>query len=232
MVPIYDHSPFRWPVAPVVTWSLIGINVLVYLLEIGTENGTFWPVLASLALTPAELTRVVPHAGIVPPEATLLTSMFLHGSWAHLLGNMVYLWVFGDDIEEALGRWRFLVFYLLSGVAASLAYAAVNAGSTTPLLGASGAIAGVLSAYLLLRPCAKVTILLVPIVFRLPALVVIGFWALLQIYHIASRPDDEVAYMAHVGGMIAGLVLFLALRPRNVRILECLWDPEARDALT
>jgi membrane associated rhomboid family serine protease len=153
------------------------------------------------------------------------------GGWEHLLGNMVYLWVFGDDIEEALGPVRFILFYLLCGIAAALAYSLLDIHSRTTLVGASGAIAGILAAYLLLRPCAKVSVFVLRIVVRVRAYWVIGGWGLLQAYLLAQRPNDDVAYSAHVAGLIVGAALFVWLRPAGVQLLECVEEP-LEDAAT
>lgn len=153
--------------------------------------------------------------------------MFLHGGWEHILGNMIYLWVFGDDIEDALGPLRFLAFYLLTGIGAGLFFAYLNPKSTMPLIGASGAISGILAAYLLLRPCAKVSVFVLRFVVRVRAYWVIGGWVLLQLYQIASQNDDGVAYVAHGGGLIAGALLFLVMRPAGVRLFECVEEEEA-----
>jgi membrane associated rhomboid family serine protease len=221
--PLYDHNPFKYPRPPVVTWGLIAVNIIIFLFEIGSGQST-QAILASFAANPAAITHDVQATGPVPPEVTLLTSMFLHGGWGHLLGNMIYLWVFGDDIEEALGSLRFLIFYLLCGIIAALVFVAFNMHSTTPLIGASGAISGVLAAYLLLRPCARVTVFILRIVLRLRAYWVIGAWALLQIFLLAQHSNDGVAYLAHVGGLVAGAILFVVMRPAGVELFECV-DP-------
>jgi membrane associated rhomboid family serine protease len=226
VIPLYDHNPFRLPVPPWITFALIAVNVAVFLVQISVGDAANTSIIIALGAIPSEIDRFAPHVGWLTADRTLLTCMFLHESWGHLLGNMIFLFVFGDDIEEALGHWRFLAFYLLCGVAGSLAYVAVNADSDQPLIGASGAIAGILGAYLLIRPCAKITVLFVYLPIRLPAWLVIGMWALLQVIHIAGKDNDGVAYMAHVGGLAAGVVLFLMMRPRHVRLLECVWDPE------
>ena len=155
-----------------------------------------------------------------PPALTLVTSMFLHGGWMHLLGNILYLWIFGNNIEDAMGHVKFLIFYLICGVIASMTHVFFDANSTIPSLGASGAIAGVLGAYLILHPKQSVRVL-VPFGFfsritELPAIVVIGFWALLQVFgglgSIAHTAQSGVAYMAHVGGFVAGLILVFLFR--------------------
>jgi rhomboid family protein len=154
--PLYDDNPLKFPVPPLVTWGLIALNVLIFIIEVSSSTEASNAIIASFGATPAALVRDIPLTGGMPPELTLITSMFLHGGWEHLLGNMIYLWVFGDDIEAALGRVRFIIFYLAAGIIAALAYIALNPHSTTPLVGASGAISGILAAYLMLRPCAKV----------------------------------------------------------------------------
>jgi membrane associated rhomboid family serine protease len=139
---------------------------------------------------------------------------------------MVYLFVFGDDIEEALGWRRFLAFYLACGILAALAFVALNPHATTPLVGASGAISGVLAAYLLLRPCAKVSVFVLRVVVRVRAYWVIGGWALLQLYAFGAGAEDGVAYAAHLGGLAAGAGLFLMMRPASVILFACNEQPE------
>ena len=220
--PLYDDNPFKLPVAPVATWGLIALNVLIFVIQISSDAPTEHAIVASFGATPAALIRDVHATSAVPPELTLATSMFLHGGWDHLLGNMVYLWVFGDDIEEALGWARFLVFYLLCGVLAALAFVALYPHSMTPLVGASGAISGVLAAYLLLRPCAKVSVFVLRVVVRVRAYWVIGGWILLQLFYFGSQTNDGVAYGAHLGGLVAGAALFWLMRPRTVELFECI----------
>jgi membrane associated rhomboid family serine protease len=153
--------------------------------------------------------------------------MFLHGSILHIVGNMVFLWVFGDDIEEALGHGRFLAFYLACGVCAGIAFVLSDPNSSIELIGASGAIAGVLAAYLLFRPCAKVTVLIIWLPVRVRSFWVIGGWAIWQFYEIANRVQDGVAYWTHVGGLVAGAILFVLMRPPGVELFECADTPPA-----
>jgi membrane associated rhomboid family serine protease len=227
VLPLYDENPFKWPVPPYATWGLIAVNVLVFAVESAAPDETLAAVLGALGMVPAELFHLAPHPGILPPEVTLVTSSFLHGGFAHLFGNMLFLFIFGDDIEEALGPLRFLVFYFLTAIASDLAYAASNPHSLMPIIGASGAIAGVLAAYLLLRPCAKVLIAIgwIPIL-RVRAYWILGSWIALQVYHVLNQPGDEVAYMAHVGGFVAGGALFLAFKPAWVELFECIEYPD------
>jgi membrane associated rhomboid family serine protease len=226
VIPLYDHNPFRLPVPPWMTFALIGVNVAIFLIQISVGDAANTAIIIAFGAIPSEIDRFAPHVGWIAADRSLVTCMFLHEGWDHILGNMLFLFVFGDDIEEALGPWRFLAFYLLCGIAGSLAYVAVNAHSNQPLIGASGAIAGVLGAYMLIRPCARVVVLVIYLPIRVPAWLMIGLWALLQVVHLAGKDNEGVAYMAHVGGLVAGVVLFLLMRPRHVRLLQCIWDPE------
>ena len=227
VIPLYDENPFKWAIPPYATWALIAVNVIVFALQAGASDDTATAVILALGTVPAEIFHSVPHPGVLPAEITLVTSSFLHGGWGHLLGNMLFLFIFGDDIEEALGPWRFLAFYLLTGIAADLAYCVANPESTMPIVGASGPIAGILAAYLLLRPCAKVLIAVgwIPI-WRVRAYWILGSWIALQVYHVLDKPGGEIAYMAHVGGFVAGGLLFLALRPAWVELFECIEYPD------
>lgn len=157
--PLYDDNPFRNPTMPYVTWGLIALNGALFLVMLGALIEQQTEVVLGYAVVPAQLSGIFAFYTVGWPEVTLLTGLFLHAGWQHVLGNMVHLWVFGDDIEELLGPLGFQPFYMLAGIAATLVYVAFNARSTVPLVGASGAISGVLAAYLMLRPCAKVTIL-------------------------------------------------------------------------
>jgi membrane associated rhomboid family serine protease len=222
VLPLYDDNPFTKPTVPVVTWGLIAINVLVFLLQEGAPEETVQWMTVSFGFTPSAFAHDAPQAGPLPPALTLLTSMFIHGGWGHLLGNMLYLFIFGDDIEEALGRLRFIVFYLAGGVIATLGYYALDVHSGVTLIGASGAISAILSAYLMLRPCAKVTALVLRVIVRVRAYWVIGGWIMLQLVSLVAGEKDGVAYMAHGGGLVAGVVLFVLMRPDGVSLFECM----------
>ncbi|MDI6799792.1 MAG: rhomboid family intramembrane serine protease [Actinomycetota bacterium] len=212
MIPIRDENPTR--TFPFVTISLIAVNSAVFLYELSLGSG-FDAFIRSFGATPCLiLTKGGPYVYI-----TLLTSIFLHGSWFHLLGNMLYLWIFGNNVEDVLGHLGFILFYLLSGLGGASAHVIMNPASSLPSLGASGAIAGVLAAYLILFPLAGVDVA-IPIFFfisivRLPALIVIGFWFVLQLlngYFSAMSPMMEaggVAWFAHIGGFLIGLLLAL-----------------------
>jgi membrane associated rhomboid family serine protease len=154
--------------------------------------------------------------------------MFLHGGWLHVLLNMLFLFVFGDNIEDALGRARFIAFYLLCGIAGGAAHVLASPQSNIPLVGASGAIAGVIAAYMMIRPCAKITVLVfgfIPI--RLASYWVLGFWALTQIWHVFSLEKSDTAWWAHVGGLAAGAILIVVMRPAGVALFECMRPEDA-----
>jgi membrane associated rhomboid family serine protease len=201
MLPIGDDDSARRTV-PVVTYALIVINVLFFLVEL-TAGDAF-----------IEQWSVIPRQLLANPLAefiTVFTAMFMHAGWLHLGGNMLYLWIFGDNVEDRLGHAKFLIFYLLCGIVATYAQVLVNPNSNVPNLGASGAIAGVLGAYLIMFPGGRVQVMMGRGVIPMPAIVVIGFWAVLQLFSSFGAAGDTggVAYMAHVGGFVAGLVLVM-----------------------
>ena len=207
MFPIRDHNPSGK--TPFVTFALIAINILVFLGYFTTlTEGQLNDFFLTWGLVPA---RFLSGQGL----ETIVTSMFLHGGWMHLAGNMLFLWIYGDNLEEEMGHFGFLIFYLASGVAAGLAQALPDPGSPIPMVGASGAIAGVMGGYLLLFPKAKVDVLFIFVVFfrifAIPAWIVLGIWLAIQIFSGVATPGDAggVAYWAHVGGFVAGLVLTL-----------------------
>ena len=220
MIPIRDENPTRS--VSFVTFGLIFLNVLIFIheLRLSSDDQT-QAFLASFALTPAHLI----HSPSPSVYATIFTSMFLHGGWMHLIGNMWFLWIFGNNIEDAVGHFRFIVFYLLCGVAAASAQVAISPESTIPMIGASGAISGVLGAYLLLFPRARV-LTLVPIwiflqFIRVPAVIFLLLWFLLQFLSgLAMRQFDRsggVAFWAHIGGFVAGMLLIVPFKKRGVR---------------
>jgi membrane associated rhomboid family serine protease len=202
MLPIGDDDSTRRNV-PLVTYALIALNILFFFVELSGGDA----FIARWAFVP---NRFMAHPGT--DFLTIFTSMFMHAGWLHLGGNMLYLWIFGDNVEDRLGPVKFLAFYLLCGIAATCSQLAFSMGSNVPNLGASGAIAGVLGAYILMFPQAKVSVLQGQTVIPVPALIVIGLWFVLQLFSgIGSIADSAnsggVAYMAHVGGFIAGVVL-------------------------
>ena len=213
MFPVGDDNT-RVRTLPVVTYSLIALNVLIFLLQLsgGDQFVKDW------AFIPARFSAA-PAADAV----TIFTAMFMHGGWLHLFSNMLFLWIFGDNVEDRFGHLPFLVFYLLVGVAATFAQFAFAAGSSVPNVGASGAIAGVLGAYLLMFPQSRVNVLLGRQIVAMPAIIVLGLWIVLQLfsgvgtiaYTDESADVGGVAYMAHIGGFFAGLLLTFLFRPAS-----------------
>ena len=214
MFPIGDENEQGSGVA-FVTMGLIALNVLAFLFEINQPSEAAlqsfieaWGVVPREYSAGRDLAPSIPY----PFWTTLLTSMFLHGGWGHLGGNMLFLWIFGDNLEHRLGHLRFVVFYLVCGLAAGLAHILANANSTIPTVGASGAISGVLGGYLLMFPRNRVYVMTYGGVATVPAMLMLGLWILLQFINgfgsIANTPETGgVAYLAHIGGFIAGLVL-------------------------
>jgi membrane associated rhomboid family serine protease len=208
MIPIGDDNSAR-RITPVVTYTLIALNVLMFFLELNNGNAFI------------ERWAFVPSRFLADPVGdfpTLFTAMFMHAGWVHLLGNMLYLWIFGDNVEDRLGHGMYTVFYILCGLGATFAQLAFSLGSSIPNLGASGAIAGVLGAYLVMFPRGSVNVLLGRVVTRMSALIVIGFWIVIQIFSQVSAftassqtEGGGVAYMAHIGGFVAGVVLTFLL---------------------
>ena len=210
MMPIGDDNSSRRTV-PLVTYALIALNVLFFFVELSGGDAFIekWAFIPSRFL-----------ANPLGESLTLITSMFMHVGWLHLGSNMLYLWIFGDNVEDRFGHIKFAVFYLLCGLAATFAQLAFGPGSTLPNLGASGAVAGVLGAYILLFPQGRIRVLQGQQVIQVPALIVIGLWIVLQLFSgigsIASTAQaGGVAYMAHIGGFVAGLGLTFLLRGRS-----------------
>ncbi|MBE9166547.1 rhomboid family intramembrane serine protease [Pleurocapsales cyanobacterium LEGE 06147] len=219
MIPLNDNNPTK--ITPYVTYTLIAINILVFIYQLSLSPQELTQFFQNYALVPRRLTEGFTSselALIVPPVLTLFTSQFLHGGFLHIGGNMLYLWIFGNNIEEQLGRFRYIIFYLICGALAALAQWFFSMQSTVPALGASGAIAGVMGAYIIKFPKARI-LALVPIgffltTFRIPAIVFLGFWFVMQaFYGIAGlqAPSDVgaggVAYWAHAGGFVFGVIL-------------------------
>jgi membrane associated rhomboid family serine protease len=219
MIPLRDVIPTR--TTPVVTVGLIALNIAFFLYE--------------QTLGPRGLDSFVRTWGLVPVDFAwdrVVTSMFLHGGWGHIVGNMLYLWIFGDNVEDRLGHVRFVIFYLLCGTAAALAQTFINSDSSIPMIGASGAISGVLGAYLLLFPHSRV-LTLIPIIFfiqivEVPAIVLLGLWFLMQIFSgvgsLGNQADvGGIAFWAHIAGFAAGLLLVNILKQPERQTVEW-WD--------
>jgi membrane associated rhomboid family serine protease len=217
MIPLRDVIPSR--TTPYITVTIILLNTVAWLFEV--------------TMPPDFLGEFLQVYGVVPADlhpATLITSMFLHGSWSHVLGNMWYLWIFGDNVEDRLGHGRFIVFYLLCGITAAVGQVVIDPTSTLPTIGASGAIAGVMGAYFVLYPRARVLTLVPLIIFweiiELPAILLLGFWFVLQLFNAgavavtASTGGGGVAFAAHVAGFVVGMLGVFVFRKREVSA----WD--------
>ncbi len=239
MLPLKDDIPTRS--VPFVTVGIIALNILVFLYQVSLElgdapgaRGAAQALVLEFGLIPCRLASLCEVPGDFPsPLLTIFTSMFMHGGLFHIFGNMLYLWIFGNNVEDTLGHGRFLGFYLACGVAAALSQTLIAPSSTIPMIGASGAVSGILGAYLFLFPHASVLTLIVFGFFirivRIPALIVLGFWIVVQFLNgivtfgataATGEPQGGVAFFAHIGGFFAGVVLLFALRSRRrVRLL-------------
>ena len=224
LFPLKDYNPLTRIPFQYVTVCIIGTCVAVFLWQVSLAAGGEAAVLG-LGAIPAVVfggRELTPELVLVPAPLTLVTSMFLHGGWMHLLGNMVFLWIFGDNIEDSMGHLRFLVFYLACGVVAALAHAGLNADSIVPMVGASGAISGVLGAYLVLHPRTQVLVLFMYMVTRLPAFVVLGLWIGFQVFNasMSGGTGGGTAWWAHIGGFIAGAALIVPFRHKTVPLFD------------
>ena len=232
MIPLKDDNPSY--TKPIVTVSILIANVLVFLFQLLLSRSGEQIFIFETAAIPFELTHFVdrtelpiPGTNFAFPEAllpfplTLFSAMFVHGGFTHIGSNMLYLWIFGNNVEDAMGHVRFVFFYLISGVIATLVHVIADPNSTVPMIGASGAIAGVLGAYFVLYPHARVKTLVILIIFiqivQIPAVLLLGFWFLMQIMNIGG--GGGVAWYAHIGGFLAGMFLirrFERVRPRGI----------------
>jgi len=225
-VPLSDDNPLEHLPFQYVTVGLIAVNVLVYVLFTSSMFAdALEPVAYAFGVVPAvfnDFRELPPEYALIPESLTLITYQFVHGGFLHLLSNMLFLWVFGDNVEDAMGHWRFLFFYLLCGVGAALVHDFVQPRSVAPLVGASGAVSGVIAAYLILHPRVKVWVLVLwRLPLRLQAFWVLGFWVGLQVVMIlAASEDDEVAWWAHIGGLATGAILVLFMRRRGVPLFD------------
>ncbi len=224
MIPVHDDNPTH--IIPWVTMALIAACVLTYIWQVLHDPHGQQVIVYALGVIPAVLIEdaaLAPEISWLPAGMTIFTSMFLHGGFMHLAGNMLYLWVFGNNIEDAMGHVRFIVFYLLCGVIAVYAYALPESGSVIPMIGASGAISGVLGAYLLLHPKARVLVIIplgfYPLSLRLPAVFVLVFWFVMQLVNSFSNNEQGgIAFAAHIGGFIAGMLLIVVFKHKSIPI--------------
>ncbi len=220
MIPLKDDNPTQ--TYPYVTISIIVINTIVFFYEISLGSD-FSPFLNRYGAKPLFVMNMTSPIGYPSPFTTIFTSMFLHGGLLHVGGNMLYLWIFGNNIEDSMGHLRFIIFYLVSGIVAVYTFSLLNPMSITPMVGASGAVSGVLGAYLILFPRAKV-LTLVPLGFymqmiKVPAIFVLGMWIVVQIINgsVSRGGGSGVAWFAHIGGFAAGMILIGLFKKREVR---------------
>ena len=213
-LPLKDENPTSR--LPIVTIFLIALNILIFVyIEFSSIELRY--IVFKMGAIPYELTHFTTLKGIprIFPPLTLITSMFLHGSWFHLLGNMLYLWIFGNNVEDYLGRVRFILFYFITGLGASLAHILTHANSQTPMVGASGAIAGILGAYLILYPAARVLTLVFIWIVPVPAALILMLWFFCQVMNIGI--GGGVAWFAHIGGFLIGLILIKQVFPPRAK---------------
>jgi len=210
--PFKDDNPTS--IKPYISWFLIALCTVVFLYQIVLDQSEFNAFIISFGITPINLINS-PHN----QWFTIISSMFLHGNISHLMGNMVYLWIFGDNIEDSFGRFRFIIFYILCGLSAVFAQILYNPTSSVPMIGASGAIAGILGAYIVMFPRAKIWVFMwIIFIVRLitvPAFIVLGIWMGLQLINVIDQGQSGVAYSAHIGGFIAGMLLAPILKKRD-----------------
>lgn len=219
-LPLHDRNPIVHIRFPYVNYGLIAFTTLVFLAQSALPPGQFELATISFGLIPVVVRDLV--AGPLPwlpDQITLVTYAFLHASWLHLLSNLLFLWIFGDNIEDALGHWRYLAFYLLAAAGAGLAHTLFYLDDYSPLIGASGAVAGVMGAYVMLYPHARVFVLariVIPLPLPLPAFWMLGFWFLTQIFYALLGSGEPIAWWAHIGGMLTGAGLVLVFKRRDV----------------
>ena len=227
LLPLKDYNPLKRISFQYVTVALIATCVGVFLWQMSLDQDDSRRMVLGLGAIPSVLfhERQLPgELVLAPAELTLITSMFMHGGWMHLLGNMLFLWVLGDNVEDATGHLRFVFFYVICGIAAALTHAALNPHSVAPMIGASGAISGVIGAYLVLHPKARILTLVVRFLVPLPAFVILGIWSVLQFFNAAATgagaEGGGTAWWAHVGGLVAGVVLIVPMRQKHVPLLD------------
>ena len=225
MIPLKDDNPTSG--RPIITYFIIGLCVVIFLMQLGTQSYKTGQLFYSYGLIPSVLMghkQLPMDLYAVPAYVTIFSSMFMHGGFMHLIGNMLYMWIFADNIEDNLGATRFIIFYLLCGIGAAMAQVLMDTHSQVPMVGASGAIGGVLGAYLINHPNARVLVL-IPFGFfsqliKIKALYVLGFWFILQF--ISS--GGGVAYAAHIGGFVSGMILILFFnKKRKTKVIKGPW---------
>ena len=207
---------------PYVCYSLIGLCCFIFLWQSTLPINLNQNAIYNFGVIPAAV--LGDQQGLIHPYLTIFTSMFMHGGWMHLIGNMVFLWIFGDNIEDSMGHKKFFVFYLISGIFAALLQALIDPSSTTPMIGASGAIAGLLGAYLVLHPKANVNVLFWLFIFitviKVPAFIVLSIWIISQFFSASMSSEGGVAYFAHIGGFLSGALLINFFKSPHIKLFQ------------
>lgn len=224
-IPLYDYNRLRHIVRPYVNYTLVVFTTVIFFVTGGFDQYAVESAAVGYGFIPSVVNDFEDLPAIyvrVPEDATYLTYAFLHANWLHLGGNLLFLWVFGDNIEDAVGHVRYALFYAACAAVAAFVHSSVNPTSTAPLIGASGAVAGVVGAYLVLHPRVKLWVLAFGrIPLKLSAALVLGAWALFQIFNLLMAvPDEAVAWWAHLGGMACGALLIVVLRRRGVPLFD------------
>ncbi len=217
LFPLSDINPTKRK--PIVSWVILASCIFIFIYQYSLDFHSEQITILTFGMIPSVLFNIKQLSTelvIIPSYLTLISSMFLHGGWMHLIGNMAYLYIFGDNIEDVLGKIKFLIFYVLCGIFAALSQALVDINSDVPMIGASGAISGILGAYLILFPKKEIKIFfwffIFIKIFKIPAMYVIGAWIFIQFFSLNNGENSNIAYAAHIGGFIAGLILIFLLK--------------------
>ncbi len=221
--PLHDSNKIKHIKFAYVNYSLIAITTIVFIFQSILPQNASDGIVVGFGMIPMVVNDLIPQQiAWFPEELTFISYMFLHADWLHLLSNMLFLWIFGDNIEDALGHTKYLIFYLLCGVFAAMAHYYFNQDSNGPLIGASGAVAGVMGAYVLLFPFARLLVIakiIIPIPLKIPAFWMLGFWILTQFFFVIIGSEDNIAWWAHIGGFTAGIILAVILKRKEFPLL-------------
>ena len=225
-LPLFDRNPIRYIQSAHVTLAILFLCLCVFFYQVTLSKEAEYIFILMYGATPSSIFNGTPlsqYESLIPAGFTILTSMFLHGDFMHLAGNMLFLWVLGDNIEDELGHLRFLLFYVVCGIAGAVAHSLVDITSEIPMIGASGAISGIIGAYLILHPKAPIKTLIWFFVIEVPAWLLLGMWTCIQfsnIFFSGSSGIAEVAWWAHVGGFITGVILIILFRKKNLKLFD------------
>ncbi len=226
MIPLKDENPSN--TIPIVNVSLILANIFVFIYQYFVAPGGPSALFYQLGCIPYEFSHIsdIGPPALIPVPLTILSAMFVHGGLIHLISNMLFLWIFGDNVEDRLGHLRYLLFYLVCGIAASLSHIATNFDSQIPSIGASGAVAGVMGAYMFLFPKARIRTLMIWLIFiqviRIPAIIILGYWILIQVLsgfvEYGAQSGSGIAWFAHIGGFVTGFLLIIMMKKRGKKL--------------